>query len=615
MQTRIGVDGPRRLTGVFALLFIGLAGGFVRAAEPAVPNITDTAKAVDQAILAVLKSSGTPAAPAVNDEDFLRRVSFDLTGTLPSPREVTLFGLDPDPNKREKLIARLLESDDYATNWMRYWRDVVFSRATNMRAPFARSAFESWMTEQLRENVSWDRVATALVTASGDVRENGATALIFAQEGDESEIASEVSRIFLGIQIQCANCHDHPTDKWTRDDFHELAAFFPRIRVQPKREGDRLIAYEIVSFNPPRRRFARNRQPSPEQTMRFLDKNRDGKLTKNEVENTPLARIFDQVLARVDTDKDKALSLEEFKQIPRPPMGPGRGSDEHYMPDLDNPGSRGRQIDPVFFIGEKSLPSGRTDLDRRETLAEWITAKENPWFARAYVNRIWAELLGKGFYMPIDDMGPERKPQSPEVLDILAKGFIASGYDVKWLFAVITNTAAYARQVRPVDPAAPAFASATPTRLRSDQLYSAITEVFGIDEAANRRPVPRGGGNPYFRARSPRDGFNDLFGFDPSTPQDDITGDVPQALFLMNSPQLNALIQASGRTRLNQLLTKYADDDEAVSELYLLVLAREPSEREQAICRKYVAKVNDRSEAFEDLLWSLLNSSEFLSKR
>ena len=600
MQTRIGVFRLGYLTGILALLVIGVAGGFLSAAEPAPPKISETAKAVDQALEAVLKASGTPLAPTVSDEDFLRRVSFDLAGTLPSPREVTLFGLDPDRQKRERLIARLLESDDYATNWMRYWRDVVFSRATNMRAQLGRSAFETWMTEQFRENTSWDQVATALITATGDVRENGATALIFAQEGDESEIASEVSRIFLGIQIQCANCHNHPTDKWTRDDFHELAAFFPRIRVQPKREEQRLITFEVVSFNPPARRgFARNRQPSPEQTLRILDRNRDGKLTKNEVENTPLARVFDQVLARVDADKDKALSLEEFKQIPRPPMGQGRGSDEHYLPDLDNPGSRGRQVDPVFFIGEKSLPGGQPDLERRETLARWITAKENPWFARAYVNRIWAELLGKGFYMPLDDIGPERKAQSPKVLDILAEGFTASGYDVKWLFAVMTQTAAYARQVRPADPAAPAFAAATPTRLRSDQLYSAITQVFGIEEDPQRRQPSRGG-NPYFRARSPRDGFNDLFGFDPSTPQEDITGDVPQALFLMNSPQINSLIQASGRTRLNQVLTKFSDDEDAVSELYLLVLAREPSEREQAICRKYIAQVNDRSEAFED---------------
>lgn len=596
----------------FALAFV--CQSHLLAEDDATPNPIQTAKAVDEAIEAELALSKTPLSETVSDEDFLRRVTFDLAGTLPAPEEVTLFGLDPDPAKREKRIARLLESDDYATNWTRYWRDVIFSRSTNMRAPFARSAFETWMTEELKANTPWDQVATAVMTAKGDVRENGETALIFVQDGDPSEVASEVSRIFLGIQIQCANCHNHPSDKWTREDFHELAAFFPRIRVQPIREGDRQVSYEIVSVNPRSRRGFGGEPPNPEQLMRFLDRNRDGKLTKDEVENSPLGRAFDQILAQVDADKDKAISLEEYKQIPPPPAMPGRGSDEHYMPDLDDPSSRGKQIDPVFFLTEQYLTKGQSDEKRRQSIAEWITSPDNPWFARAYVNRIWGELLGQGFYSPIDDIGPEREARFPKVLDILSEGFIGSGYDVKWLFRTIANTQAYQRQVKPADPQAPSFACAVPTRLRSDQLYSAINQVFGLlEQPASGQPGR--GGNPYFRGRSPRDGFNDLFGFDPSTPQEEVTGDVPQALFLMNSPQINSLIQATGRTRLGQVLSKYPDDEDAISELYLLALAREPSEKELAICQKYIAEVKSRSEAFEDLLWSLLNSSEFLSKR
>ncbi len=613
MRTEIGE--LRRWSVSGGIAWMCLCWGMLSAAEPAAPDVLQTANAVDAAIEAELQSSKTPVAGSARDEDFLRRVSFDLAGTLPTPREVTLFGLDPEPKKRARLVARLLNSDDYAANWMRYWRDVVFSRATNMRAQFARPGFESWMTEQLKENAGWDQIATAMITALGDVKENGQTALIFVQEGDQAEIASEVSRIFLGIQIQCANCHNHPTDKWTREDFHELAAFFPRIRVQPKREGDRLLSYEIASVTPRRGgRLFGGQQPSPEQTMRFLDRNRDGKLTKEEVAKTPLGNIFEQVLARVDVNKDNALSLEEFKQIPRPPMGPGRGADEHYIPDLNNPGSRGNQVDPVFFLNKQSLPRGKADLDRRETLARWMTSPQNPWFARAYVNRIWGELLGQGFYSPVDDIGPERTARFPQALKILSEGFLASGYDAKWLLSVIANTKAYQRQVRPVDPAAPAFAAAAPTRLRSDQLYTAINQVFGVREDGPAQPAS-GTGNVYFRRRSPRDGFNELFKFDPSTPREDVAGDVPQALFLMNSPQLDSLIQASGRSRLNQVLKNFSDDQDAIGELYLLVLSREPTAREIAIGEKYIAQVNNRSEAFEDLLWSLLNSSEFLSKR
>jgi hypothetical protein len=283
------------------------------------------------------------------------------------------------------------------------------------------------------------------------------------------------------------------------------------------------------------------------------------------------------------------------------------------MPNLDDPASRGTKMDPAFFVNNESLPAGRGDAERREELARLLTSPENPWFARAFVNRIWSELLGQGFYTPVDDIGPEREPVHPAVLDLLCRGFVASGHDVKWLFRAITATDAYRRRIRPTDPndAAP-FAAAQPTRLRSDALYSAINEVFGIADATDRPGSPVGG---IYRRRTPRDGFNELFGFDPSTPQADLTGTVPQALFLMNSPQINNLIEASARTRLGQLLDRFEDDEDALAELYLLVLAREPSAKESAICREHIASAKDRGEAYEDILWSLLNSTEFLTKR
>ena len=115
-----------------------------------------------------------------------------------------------------------------------------------MRAPIVNQSFVSWMTESLKANDGWDDIARAMITASGDVRENGDTAIIFVQEGSPEDIAGEVSRIFLGIQMQCANCHDHPWDRWKRDEFHELAAFFPRISLRPVREEMRQIGRATV---------------------------------------------------------------------------------------------------------------------------------------------------------------------------------------------------------------------------------------------------------------------------------------------------------------------------------------------------------------------------------
>jgi hypothetical protein len=576
---------------------------------------TDIALQVDALIEAALPSDAR-GIPLASDEDFLRRVTLDLAGTIPSPNEVTLFGLDPSADKRLALIDRLLESDDYAQIWSAYWAEVIFSHATEARSRIVQPQFESWMQEQLAANRPWDEITTELLTATGKISEDGETALIFAHTGQAEELAAEVSRIFLGIQLQCANCHDHPTDSWKREQFHQLAAFFPRITVRPETPGD-IRTFVVGSNNTPERR-AQVREATPEQTFGFLDRNRDGKVSRGEAEQRRfIGDRFAQFLEAADTNKDGALSLDEFKNLPRPPADqPGRGSPEHYMADLNDPSSRGTLMQPVFFADGYKLATGASDEDRREALARHITSKGNEWFARSFVNRVWAEMTGEGFYMPIDDIGPERTAQFPEALDLLADSFAKQDYDVKWLFRTIAGTQTYQREIRARVPGEDpvAFATASPTRLRSDQVYNSLTKVLGVDRLNAERG--RGRGMLYAQGRDPgRAAFAQLFGFDPSTPQDDIVGSIPQALFLMNSPQLNTLIRGNGDTRLGRILQKFPDNRDALSEVYLLVLAREPSDKEIGINTKYIEQVGSRTEAFEDVLWSLLNSSEFLSKR
>ncbi len=249
---------------------------------------------------------------------------------------------------------------------------------------------------------------------------------------------------------------------------------------------------------------------------------------------------FERLIEAADKNKDGTLSLDELKDAPRPGIDQmGRGSAEYYMPDLDDPTSRGTRIQPTFFVDHTSVPLGTTDLDRRLTLASLMTSADNPWFARAFVNRIWTEMLGAGFYMPVDDLGPQREAVLPDVLDALASGFVASGYDIKWVFRTIANTQAYRRRLHPSTESGPAlFAAASPTRLRSDQIYHALQEALGTGSLIERRGPQ--GRNPGGMMAAPGDAgrivFNQLFGFDPSTPQDDVMGTIPQALFLMNSP-------------------------------------------------------------------------------
>jgi hypothetical protein len=583
---------------------------------------TEIAAEVDRLVESELKANDVEPAGLSVDEDFLRRVTLDLAGTLPSSRDVTLFGLNPDLAKREQAIERLLNSDEYAAAWARYWRDVIFGRATNMRAVLANQSFVDWMTDNLSENKGWDKIATEMLTATGDVRENGSTALIFAQEASPEDVAGEVSRIFLGIQMQCANCHDHPWDRWKREEFHELAAFFPRISVRPIREDNQLRSYEVVSVDRsvnPQDRF-RDLKENADRIFRFADRNKDGKLVKAEIGNSPLTRVFDALLERGDKNKDGGLSLTELKAVEFPmPMQTGRGSEEHFMADLNDPSSPGRKIEPKFFVTGYKPESGLADIDRRETFSEQLTSSKNEWFSRAFVNRMWAEMTGEGFYSPIDDMGPDRAASFPEVLDLLAAQFSSNGYDIRWLMKTITLTQTYQRKVRSADPGTESvpFASATATRLRGDQLYSSIITVLGNENTPGRgRGQQMGTGAGMYRgARSPRDQFSQLFGFDPSTPQADITGNIPQALFMMNSPLLATQINARGFTKLTGLLRRFPDNEDAINELYVMILSREASDRELKITTEYLAEVDNREEAFEDLMWSLLNSSEFLSKR
>ena len=612
------LPGTQRTLAVLACLWV--LGPTLNAAE-GVPASRLSAE-IDRLIDAEITASGGKPAPLTTDNDFLRRVTLDLADRLPSPRDATLFGLNPDSNKRSQLIGELIDSPEFSASQSRYWRDVIFSRATEVRSRLMIPTFGAWMTEQFEQRQGWDTIVKSLLTASGDVRENGATALMFAQGGEAAELAAETSRIFLGIQIQCANCHDHPTDHWKRIQFHQLAAFFPRVRVRPKRDSTPR-SFEIVSLDSSRRRRRNISAQATASFFRRLDLNRDGKLVADEVASTRLAANFQRLLSRGDTDKDGGLSLKEFQKIPPPGNGNRRFDTEHFMPNLAEPDNRGEAIRPVFFATGGRASVGLEDQKRRQLLANHITSKTNPWFARAYVNRTWSVLLGQGFTNPIDDMGPEREVAHPQVFERLCRDFADSDYDTRRLFEVIVGTRAYQRQIRHRDPddVTPPFAAAEPSRLRADQIYNSLLGVLGADPGNNSRRTLRGrrssqqGQMMARRRNSGRTLFLTIFGFDPSTPQEDITGNVPQALFLMNSPMIHTMVRARGNTRLARILQQHSKNDDAVAEVYLLVLSREPSTAELGICREYIAEVGERGEAFEDLMWSLINSSEFLSRR
>ena len=609
------------------------------------------ARDIDQRIVDELHKAGISVAERCSDEDFLRRASLDITGHLPSPADVRSFRGDVDPDKRIALINQLLDSPEFGLNWARYWRDVIYIRATEQRSRFNQEEFTAWMADQWNRGIGWNSTVTSMLTAVGNVEEHPETALIFAQGANTEDVAAEACRIFLGIQLQCANCHDHPSDIWKREQFHQLAAYFPRIserRVmkgtpefeivsvnteekrgillwenpekfigQFDRNNDHKVSIEELNSGPKRmaKRVAKKKEEMKSDEMKSDEINADGMMAPNRI----APKIIDRLFEFGDTNKDGLLTIDEIKAV-RMPGNKRRGSAEHHMVDLKDPDSAGRVIDPKFFIDGSELPHGQTDEERRRAVADAFTSKGNPWFARAIVNRVWAEMLGEGFYMPVDDLGPTRAARYPEVLELLCQHFVASGYDPKWLVRTVACTEAYQRKIRSraASETDLPFASATPVPLREDVIFNSMAQVFGVTDGemgGRKAPPKETKDKPRAFLQSPRFQFDSLFGIDPSVPKDDVIGNIPQSLMMMNSRVFRARMSAKGDTQLAKILTEHKDNDEALRELYLLVIAREPSAAELGICSEYIADVKARPEAFEDLMWSLVNSSEFISRR
>jgi len=562
---------------------------------------TLTSVDLDRLVSEFLTKNSPKVEPATltTDVEYVRRIYFDLVGRPPTPEQVQIFLRDHSKDKRARLVDILLDTPEYAHNWAKYWRDVVMFHSTaenQLRVRF--DMLVDWLAKQLQANKPWDEIVTGLITATGQNDENGAVAFPMAYEAQPVEMAGEVSRIFMGVQIQCAQCHDHKTDAWKRRQFHEFAAFFAGTRARP-----------VVRAAP-------------------------GQL--------PVFAVVAQ--------------------------GPRR----YFMPDKDNP-TKQIPIAPRFFLSSSSskpepvLPEALAVPERRATAASYVTGQDNPWFAKAYINRIWYALMGEAFYEPIDDIGPERTPKAAEILEPLAQQWQKGGYDIRWLFRTILNTQAYQRRVRSTANAAgkTLFASSCPSRLRADQVFDALVQALALPIDASGNLVTPAGRNPgqgknaqkaqaslslgdpkrqqgqpknkaaakkaaeavglasqagakpgaVQRPGGPRLLFDRLFGVDPSVANEDVMGTIPQALFLMNSPLVTNRTQARPGTALGEILGSAPNERAALGALYLRVLSRQPTTHEVEICGRYLASVSNDREAFEDIFWSLINSTEFLTRR
>jgi len=536
---------------------------------------------IDRLVNEELKRVSIKPAALTTDEQFMRRIYLDLTGKLPLPAEIMAFVKDNAADKRAKLIDKLLDSDDYAKHWSHYWRTVVTTRATlDFRVQQVVPHYERWLHEQFKENKSWDSITRDILTAKGKVMyaerdTNGQAFFLLSRRGADSvtEIAAETSRIFLGIQIQCAQCHDHPSDVWKRQQFHEFAAYFGRYRGERPiiEEKMKFVGSEIASL--PFGEHKMGDKDDPKKTTNMTPKFLDGK-------SPPGAKV-----AQGGGPIGKFGGAKGF---------PGKGG------PFGGPGG------------------GLNDEARRKALADQITSTDNPWFAAAFVNRMWGEFMGQSFYSPIDDLGPQKDAMMPTVLARVAGSFRGNGYDIKQVLRDILNSDTYQRQIRPGESGDEhqLFATHNPVRMNSNALWQSLTGTLGGLGGGGFGGFGKG---PAMGKFGPGFGleqqFKNEFAYDPSTKAEEIEGSIAQALILMNNPQINQKIKASPNNVLGRILATYSDNDEAVRVVYLRTLARRPTDREASRLREHIASVKNRAEAFEDILWALINSTEYQMKR
>ncbi len=508
-----------------------------------VESLPDPRNFIDELVFEKLRTLGLPPSGVCDDATFLRRVTVDITGRTPALEETRAFLADESPEKRAALVDRLLESTAYADYFANKWSAILRNKRRDDKYQRGTFAFHAWLQESLHANKPFDRLISELVSASGEAGRNPAVNWFRAVDQREEQL-QDVAQVFLGVRLQCAQCHHHPFEKWSQRDYHGFAAFFAQIGRKPGLQpGEQLVFHQYGK--------ASVRNPK--------------------------------------TNED----------LPPMPLG---------GPPLD--------LEP--------------EMDPRLALADWMTAPDNPFLSRMLVNRYWKHFLGRGLVEPEDDIRLTNPPTNPKLLDALAGHFTESGFDLKKLVRTICTSATYQLEALPNQHNTgdrQNYSRFFPRRLAAEVLLDAVDTLTGVPTLFSGQPAG-------VRAvQLPDDRFNadsyflTVFGRPEmdSACECERTNDanLAQSLHLLNSKAIQDKL-----THPQGVAAVYAADPrpdvEKVEELYLRAFARWPSGDEIRVAIEYLEKKkrdveNSGAEgpshqqiAYEDMLWALINTKEFL---
>ncbi|MHB8520784.1 MAG: DUF1549 domain-containing protein [Limisphaerales bacterium] len=484
---------------------------------------------IDDLVLEKLQDLNLPPSPRCTDAEFIRRAFVDTIGVLPAVKETRDFLANRSPKKRDELIETLLKRPEFVDYWAYKWSDLLLVQSRRLR-PAAMWAYYDWIRDNVAANTPWDVFARRIVTAQSSTLKNGA-ANFYVLHDDPRLMSETVCQAFLGMSINCAKCHNHPMEKWTNDQYYQMANLFARVRAKNGGGDGEEIIFVANAGDLVQPRTGRPQPPTP------LD--------------------------------GKPLSLDD----PR---------------------------------------------DRREAAAAWLTSRDNPYFTRAIVNRVWANFMGVGLVESVDDLRVTN-PASNEKLLTAAAHFLADHkFNLKALMRAILQSGAYQRSSEPLpenEADARYYARYYPRRLMAEVLLDAVSEVTGVPSKFPGYPdgwramqLPDSNVDSYFLKSFGRPDRNNTCACERTAEPS-----VAQILHLSNGDTLNQKLEAK-ENGIAKLLAAQTTNDHIVETAYLSALARYPTDAEkQKILQTFaMTKESDRSPEIEDLYWALLTSKEFL---
>jgi hypothetical protein len=499
---------------------------------------------IDALVLKKLEQLRIPPSGNSTDADFIRRAYLDAAGILPTPAEVESFFAGKSPDKRTKLIDRILERPEFVDYWAYKWSDLLLVSSRRL-SKTDMWTYYNWIRESVAANKPWDQFVREVITASGNARENGAVNYYLIHR-EPIDIVENTTQAFMGTSITCARCHNHPLEKWTQMDYYGMLNQFARVRIKTA-SGQRV----------------------------------GGVFEEASVYSSPTGEINHPRLGR--------------PMPPKPLDAPALA--------LDSP------------------------EDRREYYAQWLTSRENPYFARAIVNRVWKNFMGRGLVEAVDDLRMTNPSSNDELFNAVVVDFKDSGFDVKKLIRTIMLSATYQASSRPNEQNAQDekyFSHYFLRRLPAEVLLDALSQV-------TQSPQPFKGFPLGMRAMQLPDVqvdsyFLTAFGR-PSreqTRESERTAEpsITQALHIINGDTLNAKLRAPDGT-VAMLMKLGLSDERTVEYLFLSAFGRLPNEEERSTMTSALRSAREEKlaggapndpyrEALEDMLWAMVTSKEFI---